>query len=90
MSTEFDSGRPIILRGGTVLTMNDAHDVLRDADVLVVDERIAGVGPELGAPEGAMEIDASDGVVMPGMIGPRRQARSPARRDRPDAHPQGR
>ena len=58
----------VVLRGGTVLTMNDAHDVLHGADVLVVDDKIAGVGPGLEAPEGADEIDASDGIVMPGMI----------------------
>jgi 5-methylthioadenosine/S-adenosylhomocysteine deaminase len=68
MSTEIDSGRPTVLRGGTVLTMNDSHDIVPDADVLVVGERIAGVGPRLEAPEDAMEIDASDGIVMPGMI----------------------
>src|SRR5918996_6323208 len=63
-----ENGRPVVFRGGTVLTMNDAHDVLHDADVLVVDDKIAGVGPGLDAPEGAFEIDASDGIVMPGMI----------------------
>lgn len=68
MSTWTDPGRPILLRGGTVLTMNDSHDVLRNADVLVVGESIAAVGPGLEAPEAAMEIDASGGIVMPGMI----------------------
>jgi 5-methylthioadenosine/S-adenosylhomocysteine deaminase len=63
-----EPGRPVVLRGGTVLTMNDAHDVVHDADVLVVGDRIAGVGPGLEAPEGALEIDATDGIVMPGMI----------------------
>ena len=63
-----EPGRPVVLRRGTVLTLNDAHDVLHDADVLVVDDRIAGVGPGLEAPEGAHEIDASGGIVMPGMI----------------------
>ena len=58
----------VVLRGGTVLTMNDAHDILHDADVLVVDDKIAGVGPGLEVPEGTQEIDASDGIVMPGMI----------------------
>jgi 5-methylthioadenosine/S-adenosylhomocysteine deaminase len=67
-SPSIESGRPIVLRGGTVLTMNDSHDVFRDADVLVVGEKIAGVGPALEAPEGATEIDASGGIVMPGMI----------------------
>ena len=63
-----EPGRPVVLRGGTVLTMNDAHDVLEDADVLVLGDRIAGVGPGLEAPEEAVEIDASSGIVMPGMI----------------------
>ena len=63
-----ENGRPIVLRGGTVLTMNDAHEILDDADVLVVGDRIAGVGPRLEVPEGTYEIDASRGIVMPGMI----------------------
>ena len=40
----------VVLRGGTVLTMNDAHDILHGADVLVVDDKIAGIGP---GPRGA-------------------------------------
>jgi cytosine/adenosine deaminase-related metal-dependent hydrolase len=62
------AGRPVVLRGGTVLTMDDASTVLRDADVLVVGDRIAAVGPALEVPEGTQEIDASGGIVMPGMI----------------------
>src|ERR687893_27351 len=67
-SVTIEDGRPIVLRRGTVLTMSDAHDVLRDADVLVTGDRIAAVGAALHVPEGAYEIDASDGIVMPGMI----------------------
>jgi 5-methylthioadenosine/S-adenosylhomocysteine deaminase len=63
-----EPGRPIVFRGGMVLTMNDAHDRHADADVLVVDERIEAIGPNLEAPAGAFEIDASGGIVMPGMI----------------------
>ena len=66
--SEIEAGRPVVLRGGTVVTMNDAHDVLHDADVLVVGEEIAGVGPGLEVPEGTAEIDASRGIVMPGMV----------------------
>jgi cytosine/adenosine deaminase-related metal-dependent hydrolase len=62
------AGRPIVLRGGTVLTMDDAGTVLEGGDVLVVDDRIAAVGPALEVPEGTQEIDASGGIVMPGMI----------------------
>jgi 5-methylthioadenosine/S-adenosylhomocysteine deaminase len=65
---EIEAGRPVVLRRGTVLTMNDAHDVLHDADVLVAGEEIAAVGPGLEVPEGAAEIDASGGIVMPGMV----------------------
>ncbi|MGY1698120.1 amidohydrolase family protein [Geodermatophilus sp. SYSU D00766] len=62
------AGRPLVFRGGTVLTVDDAATVLRDADVLVVDDRIAAVGHRLDVPEGTAEIDASGGIVMPGMI----------------------
>ncbi|MCW2582964.1 MAG: putative Hydrolase [Klenkia sp.] len=67
MSTP-EPGRPIVLRGGTVLTMDDAHTVLTRGDVLVVGDRIAAVGADLDVPEGTQEIDATGGVVMPGMI----------------------
>jgi 5-methylthioadenosine/S-adenosylhomocysteine deaminase len=62
------AGQPVVLRNGIVLTMDDGHRVLRGADVLVVGERIAGVGPNLAVPDGTTQIDATDGIVMPGMI----------------------
>jgi cytosine/adenosine deaminase-related metal-dependent hydrolase len=65
---EFTPGRPLVFRGGTVLTLNDAHDVLAAADVLIDGERIAAVGPHLQVPEGTVEIDATGGLIMPGMI----------------------
>ncbi|MEU7741116.1 amidohydrolase family protein [Nonomuraea sp. NPDC049158] len=61
-------GRPVVLRGGTVLPMDEGRQVLPRTDVLVAGDRIAAVGPELQAPDDAVEIDASDGIVMPGMI----------------------
>jgi 5-methylthioadenosine/S-adenosylhomocysteine deaminase len=63
-----DSGAPIVFRGGTVVTMDDAHSVLPGADVLVVGDSIAQIGQGLDVPEGTQEIDSSDGLVMPGMI----------------------
>src|ERR1700754_3864693 len=59
---------PIVLRGGTVLTMNNANEVLHDADVLVIGDKIEKVGPNLEAPEGARTIDAGNGILMPGMV----------------------
>ncbi|MGW3312717.1 amidohydrolase family protein [Streptomyces sp. NPDC001073] len=67
-STPFQAGRPVVLRGGTVLPMDRGRRVLSDTDVLVTGDRIAAVGPRLAVPEGTAEIDASDGIVMPGMI----------------------
>src|SRR5580700_9716926 len=61
-------GRSVVFRNATVLTMDDAHHVLDGADVLVSGERIAAVGPNLAVPEGTAEIDATGGILMPGMI----------------------
>jgi len=65
---QFQSGRPVVLRNGMVLTMDDGHRVMRNSDVLVQGERIAEVGPNLRVPDATTEIDASGGIVMPGMI----------------------
>jgi cytosine/adenosine deaminase-related metal-dependent hydrolase len=47
----------------------DAHlTVHDDADVLVVGNLIAAVGPRLEVPDDAQEVDARGGIVMPGMI----------------------
>ncbi|MBK3565703.1 amidohydrolase family protein [Streptomyces sp. MBT62] len=67
-STPFPAGRPVVLRGGTVLPMDRTRRVLSDTDVLVTGDRITAVGPRLAVPEGTAEIDASGGIVMPGMI----------------------
>ncbi|OLF13059.1 amidohydrolase [Actinophytocola xinjiangensis] len=66
--TEIAEGRPLVFRGGTVLPMDRSRQVLAGADVLVVDDRIAEVGPGLAVPDGTVEIDATDGIVLPGMI----------------------
>jgi 5-methylthioadenosine/S-adenosylhomocysteine deaminase len=67
-SLEIEAGRPVVFRAGTVLTMDDRKTVLKDADVLVVGERVEAVGHALDVPEATVEIDASGGIVMPGMI----------------------
>jgi len=56
----------IILRGGTVLTM-DARRSVRRADLLVDGGRIARVG-NFRAPRKAREIDCSGKAVLPGLI----------------------
>jgi len=63
-----ENGRAVVLRNGLVLTMNDSGEVLNNADVLVIDGIIREIGSALSAPADALMIDASGGIVMPGMI----------------------
>src|ERR1700742_1443591 len=65
--TAVDDGRPVVFRDATVLTMDEAG-IIDGGDVLVVGESIAAVGRDLEVPEGTVEIDASGGIVMPGMV----------------------
>ena len=58
----------LVLRGGTVLTMDKAHTVLEGADVLVVGDSIAAIGVGLEVPAGTVEIDAGGGAILPGLI----------------------
>jgi len=68
MSQPRSERRPVVLRGGTVLTVDTARTVLEGHDVLVVDDRVAAIGVDLEVPAGTDEIDARGGVVMPGMV----------------------
>jgi len=58
----------IVITNGTVVTMNDARDVLFDAALVVEADRIVDVvtGPVDTA--GARVIDASGKIVMPGLV----------------------
>jgi 5-methylthioadenosine/S-adenosylhomocysteine deaminase len=67
-AADLTPGRPIVFRNATVLTMDDAHHVLHGADVLTTGDRITAVGHGLQVPEGTAEIDATGGILMPGMI----------------------
>ncbi len=67
-TADFAPGRPVVFRHATVLTMDDSHRLLTDADVLISGERIAAVGQRLAVPDAAVEIDATGGILMPGMI----------------------
>ena len=56
----------ILVRGGTILTMNDAMDVVA-GDVSVRDGRIVAVDGEIQGPHDST-IDASGSLVLPGFI----------------------
>ena len=63
-----EHGRSIVFRNGIVLTMDDAHRLIKDCDVLVVGGVIKEIGPKIQAPDDALTIDARGGIIMPGMI----------------------
>jgi len=67
-SNSFPSGRPVVFRNATVLTIDPSLGMIESGDVLVVDKRVAAVGRQLAVPDGTVEIDASDGILMPGMV----------------------
>ena len=64
---DFAPGRPIVFRNGIVITV-DTPGVILDGDVLITGDTITAVGTALPVPEGTVEIDASGGILMPGMI----------------------
>jgi imidazolonepropionase-like amidohydrolase len=59
-------GKPVLLRGATVHTVSGAD--LAATDVLMVDGKIAGLGPKLTAPAGATVVDVTGKHVYPGLI----------------------
>ncbi|MGH9020647.1 MAG: amidohydrolase family protein [Acidimicrobiales bacterium] len=48
--------------------MDATHRVLKNCDVLVADGVIKEIGPKLSAPDNALSVDATGGIIMPGMI----------------------
>ncbi len=58
---------PLLLQGGTILTLDSGATVLRGADLLIREGRIASLGaPE--RPAGARVLDVSGCLVLPGLI----------------------
>lgn len=60
--------RPLLLRGGTILTLDKAASVIRGGDVLVVDGRLSAVGRVTVVPAHARVMDVSGCLVLPGLI----------------------
>jgi 5-methylthioadenosine/S-adenosylhomocysteine deaminase len=57
----------VLLRGGHVLTMDREIGDVYGGDLLIADDRIAAVGPDLDAGD-AEVVDASSCIVIPGFI----------------------
>ena len=61
----------ILLRGGTVVTMNGKYDVFEDGAVAIRDDSIVAVGPTAQlthAYSAAEEVDCTDTVIIPGFV----------------------
>lgn len=58
----------MLLRNGLVIDTEPEPVVHRNCDVLIRDGRIAAVGANLVAPAGTDVLDATDRIVMPGLV----------------------
>ena len=70
----------ILFRSGRVVDPSQQLDEV--TDVLVQDGRVAGIGRDLGTPDGARVVDASGLVVAPGLIDVHVHLREPGQEDR--------
>src|SRR5450755_595752 len=60
-------GRPILIKGGCVLTLDRALGDFEAADVLIEGKTITAVRPDISVPN-AEVIDAARMIVMPGLV----------------------
>jgi 5-methylthioadenosine/S-adenosylhomocysteine deaminase len=77
----------IVIRGGWLITLNPGREIYRDGLVAVRGSKIVAAGSqaELGeAYRGAIEIIATDDVILPGMVNGHRHILSGARGAAPE------
>ncbi len=60
-------GRPILIKGGIVLTLDRAVGDFEQADVLIEGSKIKEIKPSISAPN-AQVIDGANRIVMPGFV----------------------
>jgi 5-methylthioadenosine/S-adenosylhomocysteine deaminase len=60
--------RHIVLRGGTILTMDPAVGDFAKGDLHIQGKHIVAVGRDLKVPAGAQVIDAADAIIIPGFV----------------------
>jgi 5-methylthioadenosine/S-adenosylhomocysteine deaminase len=58
----------ILIKGGALVTMDRGIADLPAGDVLIENDRIAAIAPQLPVPDGAQVIAAADCIVLPGLI----------------------
>src|SRR5271167_5275386 len=66
-STAFaQASNTILIKNATILTIT--HGNIEHGSILIRDGKIAEVGPDVKAPDGATVIDASGEFILPGII----------------------
>lgn len=60
--------RPLLIRGGTVITMDASLGDFRTGDVLITGNTITQVGARLQAPADVEIIEAEGSIVLPGLV----------------------
>lgn len=60
--------QPLLLYGGTVLTMNKRAEVLPNAEILIQQGRIAAIGRAITAAPGTRLVDVQGCFILPGLI----------------------
>jgi cytosine/adenosine deaminase-related metal-dependent hydrolase len=58
----------MIIKGGSIITMDPGIPDLPRGDVVIEGDRIAAIAPSIPTPDGAAVIEAGDMIVMPGLI----------------------
>jgi cytosine/adenosine deaminase-related metal-dependent hydrolase len=58
----------LLIKGGSIITMDAGVGDLERGDLLVEDERIAAIAPTIDAPAGYEVIDAAEMIVIPGLV----------------------
>lgn len=61
-------GRPILIRGALVLSMDGAIGDLPRGDILIADGAIRAVAPRVEGPDGVELIDAAGRIALPGLV----------------------
>jgi len=62
-----DQKHRILLKGGTIISMDAKVGDLAKGDLLIEGSRIAAIGPNLSV-SGAQEIDATNAIIIPGLV----------------------
>jgi len=81
----FDPARRILLKGGTIISMDTNVGDLAQGDLLIEGKKIVSIGRDIGAAD-AQVIDARDTIIVPGFVDCHRHSwEAPLRRINPNS-----